>query len=287
MHPDTLPIIDTHQHLWDLQLLRLPWLEGGGPLARSFLMADYLREAEGLPILCTLYMEVDVDPAQHAAEADYVVALCRQPDNPMEAAVIGGRPGSEDFRVYLDRFRQCPEVKGVRQVLHGRGTPPGFCLQPSFVRGIRLLGERGLRFDLCLPATSLRDGAQLADACPDTQLILDHCGNAPVQTDDLSPWKRAIEDVARRRNVVVKISGIVASARPGFWTPDELAPIIRHAAEVFGPDRLLFASDWPVCTRTASLRQWIEALQSVVSDWPEEHRHKLFHENARRFYDLP
>src|SRR5579862_2924384 len=141
------PITDTHQHLWDLTKFDLPWLAGGGPLATNHLMSDYLREAVGLNVVRTVYMEVDVEPSQHVAEAEYVIDLCRRDDNPMVAAVIGGRPASDDFNAYVDRFKGSPYIKGVRQVLHG--GPAGVCLQADFVRGVRLLGEAGLRFDLC------------------------------------------------------------------------------------------------------------------------------------------
>ncbi len=117
-------------------------------------------------------------------------------------------------------------------------------------------------------------------------IVLDHCDNPNVQAPDRSQWQRDIADLAQRENVVCKISGIVASAKPGAWTPDGLAPIVRHCAYVFGKDRIIFASDWPVCTMTATLRQWIEALQQIVSDWSETDRRKLFHDNAVRFYNL-
>lgn len=278
-------IIDTHQHLWDVTKFRLPWLAGGGPLAKSHLMSDYLQACAGLDVVKTVYMEVDVDPAQHVEEAEYVIDLCRRSDNPMAAAVIGGRPAADGFGAYIRRFKDEPFVKGVRQVLHG-GTPPGYCLGEEFVRGIRQLGEHGLSFDLCLRAGELLDGAKLADLCPGTRFILDHCGNANVQATDRSAWQRDIAQVARRDNVVCKVSGIVASAPSGAWTAEDLAPIISHVAEVFGTDRVMFGSDWPVCTRAATYRQWVEALQSVVRAWGEEDRRKLFHDNAATFYGL-
>ncbi|MCS6776201.1 MAG: amidohydrolase family protein, partial [Chthonomonadaceae bacterium] len=144
-----LPVIDTHQHLWDLSRFRLPWLDSEPALARSYLMEEYLQESAGLQVVRTVYMEVDVEPSQHVAEAEYVIALCERADNPMAGAVIGGRPAAADFAAYLDRFRGVPYIKGVRQVLHG-STPAGYCLTPEFVRGLRLLGERGLCFDLCM-----------------------------------------------------------------------------------------------------------------------------------------
>jgi L-fuconolactonase len=280
-----LPILDTHQHLWDLGKFRLPWLAGGGPLATDRLMSDYLQAAEGLNIVKTVYMEVDVDPAQHVAEAEYVLDLCRRDDNPMVAAVIGGRPASDDFPDYIARFQNDPYIKGMRQVLHG-SVPRGACLEEAFVRGIRLLGLAGLSFDLCLRSADLLDAAKLIDLCPETRFILDHCGNPDVQASDHTQWRRDIAEVAQRDNVICKISGIVFSAKPGVWTAEDLAPIVLHCAEVFGSDRLLFASDWPVCTMTATLRQWVEALQQIVQAWSETDRHKLFYANAARFYGL-
>jgi L-fuconolactonase len=280
-----IPIVDTHQHLWDLKRFRLPWLAGGGPLATDHRMSDYLKAAEGVNVVKTIYMEVDVTPEQHEAEADYVIDLCRRDDNPMVAAVIGGRPASDGFAAYLQRFRGSPYVKGVRQVLHG-GSPKGACLEAGFVRGVRLLGEAGLRFDLCLRSEELRDGAKLADLCPNTRFILDHCGNANVQAKDRTAWQRDIAEVAKRKNVICKISGIVASAKPGAWTADDLAPIVRHCVESFGKERIVFGSDWPVCTLAATYRQWVEALQAIVASWSEADKKRLFHDNAVVFYDL-
>ncbi len=294
------PIIDTHQHLWDLNRFHLPWLKNRSSLAKSHLMKDYLRATADLgnfpagatrevspgKIVKTIYMEVDLDPAQQAAEADYVLDICRRGESPMVAAVISGRPASDAFKNYITRYRDGKYIKGVRQVLHVPETPPGYCLDERFIRGVRLLGDLGLSYDICLRPEELLDGAKLIDACPGTRFILDHCGNANLQARDQSQWKRDIAQVAKRKQVVCKISGIVGSAKPGEWKADDLAPIIRHTAEVFGHDRVLFGGDWPVCTLAATYHQWVEALKSAISDWSEQDQRKLFHDNAVRFYGL-
>jgi L-fuconolactonase len=249
-------------------------------------MTDYLEATAGLPITRTIYMEVDVGPRQHDQEAELALGMCERNDNPMAAAVIGARPASPDFEAYIARHSVSPHLKGVRQVLHNEGTPRGFCLHPRFVRGVRLLGEKGLRFDLCMRSEELADAARLASLCADTTLILDHCGNPSVDSLDLEGWKQDIAYVAERINVVCKISGIVASARRGEWTAADLAPIIEHTSQVFGPDRILFGSDWPVCTLSATCGAWVRALQEIVQSWPEAHRRKLFHANAERIYQL-
>jgi len=296
-----LPIVDTHQHLWDLEVVRLPWLESAGHLNRSYVTKDYLEATRGLNVVKTVYMEVAVDPDYLVAEAEYVIGLCKRDDNPTCAAVIGGRPGEQGFRQYITRFKGSPYVKGVRHILPG--DTPDLWSQNGFVDGIRLLGELGMSFDLCMPPSRLPDGAKLVDACGDTRFVLDHCGNAdpvafmsaerrktarPTREPQHDPdqWRRDLAELAKRDRVVCKISGIIARAPKENWLPGDLAPIVNDCLDVFGPNRVIFAGDWPVCTRTASLRQWVEALKEIVQDRPESEKRRLFHDNAVRFYGL-
>jgi len=281
-----IPIIDTHQHLWDLTIFRLPWQKDNPKLARSFVMRDYLEATAGLNVVKSIYMEVDVEPSQQPAEADHVIAICQRGDTPMAAAVISGRPASDGFKDYITRYKQSRFIKGVRQVLHVPETPPGYCLDERFIQGIRLLGTLGLSFDICCRSSDLRDAAKLIDACPDTRFILDHCGNASVRAKDLTVWRADIGAIARRKNVVCKVSGIVASAAPDPWTADDLAPIINHVLNTFGPDRVMFGGDWPVCTLAATYRQWALALQAIVATRSQGDQRKLFHDNAATFYGL-
>ena len=284
--PRPIPIIDTHQHLWDLKTFKLAWLEKRSSLDRSFLPDDYAKATAGLPIDKSIYMEVDVIPEQQVAEAEWILALIRAGKTPTVAAVISGRPASEGFAAYLKRFKNSPEIKGVRQVLHAPTTPPGYCLSDEFIRGIRHLGTLGLSYDLCLRPGELADADKLVASCSETKFILDHCGNGDVRAKDRSPWKRGIDALAKRKSVVCKVSGIVASAKGMDWNADDLAPIVNHVLDAFGPDRVMFGGDWPVCTLASTFRRWVEALQSIVKDRPEVDRRKLFHDNARRVYGL-
>ncbi len=279
-------IVDTHVHLWDLNRFRLPWLEKDSPLARSHVMKDYRTAIEGLNVVKGVYMEVDVDPKQHVAEADYVLEICRQANTPLVGAVIGGRPAGDDFAKYIQRFRGNRFLKGVRQVLHNAAAKAGLCNTPAFVRGVQALGDAGLKFDLCMRHGEVGDAVKLVEACKNTQFILDHCGNGPVYAKDRQPWQRDMERLARLTNVAAcKIPGIVLQARER-WTADDLAPVINHTLTTFGPDRVMFAGDWPVCTLKATYRQWVEALRSIVRNRKPEDNAKLFHDNAVRVYGL-
>ena len=147
-----LPIVDTHQHLWDMAQFSLPWLDGEGMdlLQKNHMMSDYLVAAEGAGIAKTVYMEVDVTPTQRVEEAEFVSGLCAGDDNPMVAAVIGGSPGTEGFREYIGGLKGNSYIKGVRLVLHVPEAEQGRCLQEAFVKDVQFLGEQGLSFDLCL-----------------------------------------------------------------------------------------------------------------------------------------
>jgi predicted TIM-barrel fold metal-dependent hydrolase len=285
-----LPIVDTHEHLWDLTKFSVPWTKGNKVLGRSFVTKDYLAATAGLNVVKSVYMEVDVDPAQQLQEAEYVIDLCRRNDNPIVGAVISGRPASSDFRAYIMKFKDSPFIKGVRQVLHGPDNPPGFCLDKQFVKSVQLLGELGMSFDLCLRSGELADGEKLVAQCPQTRFVVDHCGNMSVEETDQKKrqtWMDGMQALARHENVVCKISGIIVTAKED-WKPADLEPNMRFSMETFGPERRMFAGDWPVCTLRARLGQWVSALKQIVRDMqmtPADQK-KLFHDNAVKFYGL-
>ena len=298
--PGDIPIIDCHQHFWDLSKFKLPWIKPGTLLGRSYVMQDYLAAIEGTGIKHSVYMEVDVEPAQQQAEAEHLIEICKGGKAPTIAAVVSGRPAAEGFAAYVKQFQGSPYIKGIRQVLHGGSTPAGYCLQDSFVRGVQLLGELGLSFDLCLRPKELSDGAKLAEKCPGTRFIVDHCGNADPKAffkpgdprlkdigidHEADAWRRDMEKLAAEKNVICKISGIVARV-PKQWSAADLAPIVNHCLDTFGPSRVIFGSDWPVCLNGAPLREWVAALKAIIAARPAVEQQQLLHDNAERFYGL-
>lgn len=295
--PDSL-IIDTHQHLWDRSVVNPPWVASAPEvLNHDFVTADYLKATVGLNIKA-IYMEVDVAPEDHIKEADALVAQCLSGKTPTIAATIGGRPASADFESYVKRYAGNDRVKGLRQVLHGASTPPGFCLSKEFVQGVQVLGDNGFNFEMTMRPTELLDGVKLIQQCPETRFVLDHCGNGDPKAfnsklgPDLKPsctadeWKRGIDAVAAQPGVMCKISGIAAFVPPGKWHAEDLAPVVNHCLDAFGPDRVFFGGDWPVCLLGGPLLSWVTALKQIVSSRPINDQQKLWSENAIRFYDL-
>ena len=288
------PIIDTHQHLWDLSVLRLPWLDNApAVLRRNYLPADYREAVAGLNVRKAVYMEVNVEPGQRQTEADWVAALCRKGDTLTAAAVIGGDPADDKLREYLSPYRNGP-VKGIRT-----GLRPQWKDSATVTTNLRLLGEWRMSFDLVCGPAQLPVAVRLVEKCPDTRFILDHCGNGSAKwflkanRDDgemrkaREQWLADIARLARLKNVVCKISSVVENA-PGLpLEPESFAPVVRHCLTEFGPDRVMFSGNWPVLLRGATLAQWVKLLREIVASDPAAQQRKLFHDNAAMYYALP
>jgi predicted TIM-barrel fold metal-dependent hydrolase len=279
-----MQIVDTHQHLWDLDLFRYAWLQSLPPLNRSFRMPDYLAAAKGLDVVKSVHLEADVDEPYMLDETRHLLALADQPDNPLEGIVACGRPESEDFKSYLDKIAGHRRLKGIRRVLHTQPDEVG--QGATFINNVAALSGYELSFDLCVLARQLPVAIKLVSKCPDVVFILDHCGVPQVKEKNLDPWRSYIVEIATFPNVSCKISGLVAYADPQRWTVEDLRPFVEHAIAGFGWDRVLFGSDWPVCTLSASYQQWVEGLQTITQGAGEANQRKLFHDNAVRVYRL-
>jgi predicted TIM-barrel fold metal-dependent hydrolase len=279
-----MQIIDTHQHLWDPQLFRYSWLDSLPALNRPFRMPDYLAAAEGLNVVKSVHLEADVDLSCMLDETRHLLALGDRPDNPLEGIVACARPERKDFYFYLDKIAGHRKLKGIRRVLHTQ--PDELGQRETFISNVSALASYSLSFDICVLARQLPIAIKLVSKCPDVVFILDHCGVPQVKEKKLDPWRSHITEIAKFPNVSCKISGLVAYADPQKWTAEDLRPFVEHAIASFGWDRVLFGSDWPVCTLSASYRRWVEALQMITQSAGDDNRKKLFHDNALRVYRL-
>lgn len=280
-------LIDSHVHLWDLSRVRIPWLSGPDleMLQRSFSLSDYREAASGANVDRIVYLEVDIAVDQQSLEAEYAAGLCQDPTTRVGAAVIGGHPGSKGFREHIETFATREGIRGVRQVLQVPSALPGHCLTESFVDDVRWLGTQGLSFDLCMRAEELTDGAELIRQCPGTEFILDHCGNPKVAAGITSEWRSAIKELAGLPNVRCKLSGLVESARPD-WNAEDLKPFVEEVIDSFGPSRVIFASNWPVCNLNGSFAAWMDAVIKILSRCEGAEREQIFYQTAQRAYRL-
>jgi predicted TIM-barrel fold metal-dependent hydrolase len=273
-------IVDTHLHLVYLGHFSYPWLDGAPVLNRPWPVAGYFAEAERLGIETALHMEVDVAEPDMEAETRFVLDRLHPV---IGGAIAAARPEHTDFPAHLERLAALPGVKGIRRVLHTQ--PDELSQSELFAANLRRLAARDLCFDLCVRADQLPIGRALAARCPDVTFVLDHCGVPDIAGRGLDPWRDHISRLAELPNVNAKISGVVAYARPD-WTADDLRPYVEHVIESFGWDRVVWGSDYPVCTLTANLTRWVEATRTLIAGASIDEQAALLHANAERIYHL-
>jgi len=280
------PIVDAHIHLWDPRRFRMSWLDGNPILDKRYDLVEYNAHTEGVTVASMVYLQVEVEPPYALLEARWAAERARL--DPRLAGIVPWAPleYGERARVFITALVDIgPVIKGVRRLIQSEADPL-FCLRPDFVRGVQLLPDYGLSFDLCINHRQLDSTIALVRQCPDTDFILDHCGKPNIREHMLDPWREQLRELAAFPNVMCKVSGLVTEADHQRWTPDDLAPYLMHVLEVFGEDRVVFGGDWPVVLQAATYRRWVETLDTLTADLSEQARRKLWALNARRFYRL-
>ncbi len=279
-----MKIIDAHQHLWDTSELRYPWLEGFDALNQRYGPEDYRAAFEGIDIAQSVHIEADPAPGAEVAEVDRLVGIAAE--DGMIGAIVATAPlESADCEATLDKLAaDYPMVVGIRRMAWHH-EDPGFYRWPSLIEGVRLLPRFGYTFELCANVTQLDAAVHLVRATPDVTHAINHCGGPDIAGDGFEPWADYMNQLAAFPNTVCKISGLVTRANEG-WTPGDLRPYIDHLIGIFGFDRVMYGSDWPVCTLAATYTQWFDVLAHAVEGASEDERRKLFHDNARSFYRL-
>jgi predicted TIM-barrel fold metal-dependent hydrolase len=276
--------VDTHQHLWDPARFSYSWLADFPTLNQRFMLEEYRAATPGLDIVRTVYVDTDVDEASLPAETAAIFALAAQPGSRIGGIVPGAKLEKADCWSHLQPFFGHPLLKGVRRVLHT--MPDELSQQPQFIANVRSLPERGLSFDVCVLARQLPLAQALVRRCPQVSFILDHCGVPDVKGQAFDPWREQLRELSHEPNIVCKISGLVAYADPQHWTTEHLRPFFVHAIACFGWDRVLWGSDWPVCTLTSSLARWAQTAQELAAQATPDERDRLFRRNAERVYRL-
>jgi L-fuconolactonase len=281
--PD-FPIVDAHLHLWDPQHFRMRWLDGNAVLDQPYGLADYREHTAGVDIEAMVYLQVEVEPAYALLEAQW--AAERAAEDPRIKALVPWVPleYGEQARAFLDALvATSPLVKGVRRLLQSEPDPE-FCLQPRFIRGVHLLAEYDLSFDLCITHEQLPGIIALVGQCPEVSFVLDHIGKPDIKGRVLDPWREQIAALAAFPNVMCKVSGLVTEADQQHWTPGDLLPYVEYIVKSFGENRIMFGGDWPVAFQASTYPRWVETLDALTTALSPEGRRKLWAENARRFY---
>jgi predicted TIM-barrel fold metal-dependent hydrolase len=242
-------------------------------------MPDYLAAAKGLSVVKSVHLEADVD--EPYARGDRAPARACRSAGQSTRRHCGLRPAeSKDFKSYLDRIAGHRRLREFAVCSIPKSDEVG--QGESFINNVAALAGYGLSFDLCVLARQLPIAVKLISKCRDVVFILDHCGVPQVHEKNLDPWRSYIVEIARLSNVSCKISGLVAYADPQRWTVEDLRPFVERAIASFGWDRVLFGSDWPVCTPSASYQQWVGALRAITQEAGEVNQRKSFNDNDVR-----
>jgi L-fuconolactonase len=251
---------------------------------RTFSLQDYQRASTGLPIQRMVFVECDAHPSCSVSEARWVTELARSDPRIQGIVARVELTGRDDVNSDLDALTVLPLVKGIRDNI--QNNPPGFATQAAFVRGVREIQRRGLHFELCLKHAQLGETIELVKQCPQGRFVLDHCAKPDIKAGSREPWLTQIRELAARPNVVCKISGLVTEADWQHWRPEEVLWYARQAAEAFGPERVLFGSDWPVNEAAGGFARWFHLAEEVAAAWSPRNQERFFWQNAQEVYRL-
>ncbi|QIY75109.1 amidohydrolase [Streptomyces sp. RLB1-33] len=277
--------VDAHHHVWDLAVRDQEWIKGPElqPLRRDFGVADLVPQARAAGVDRTVLVQTITVPE----ETPEFLALAA------ESELIGGVVGwtdltRPDVADELARLRELPggrHLKGIRHQVQGEPDPE-WLLRADVRDGLAAVAEAGLVYDLVVLPHQLPACVLAAAGHPELTFVLDHLGKPPIATGALQPWVTAVRGLAALPNTVCKLSGMVTEADLAKWTVDELRPYADTVLDAFGPGRLMFGSDWPVCTLAASYGQVVDVAEELTRGLGAEERAEIFGGTATRVYRL-
>ena len=297
----SIPIVDAHHHYWDLERNYHPWLCDEPPipfrygdyraLRRSYLPGDYARDASSFDVVASVHVESEWDPVDPIGETRWIDGIANECDLP-RAVVAQAWLDRDDIEEVLCAQSSFPRVRSVRHKPRAALTPSA--VQPGakgsmgdakWRRGYALLESHGLAFDLQTPYWHLAEAYELARDFPQIQMILNHAGLPSDRSGQgLADWRRAMQTLARAPNVVVKISGLGQLGTA--WTVDANGPIVLETIDIFGVDRCMFASNFPVDSLVADFETIYRGFLQIVEQFPPSDQRKMFCDNARRIYRM-
>jgi L-fuconolactonase len=281
----TFPIVDTHLHVWDPRLLRYPWLDDVPLLNKPYPLEDYHHARGPVEVGQMVFVQCEADFSQFMDEARWVEQLAGQDSRLTGIVPWAPLENGESARPAVEALASNPHVKGIRRIIQFE-PDIDFCLRPDFVRGVQLLADYQLSFDICIAARHLPNTIALVRQCPDVRFILDHIGKPDIKNHVLDPWREQVRTLAGFPNVWCKVSGLATEADHRSWTKEQLKPYIDHVIECFGFERVIYGGDWPVAVQATTYPRWVETLLWAVEGCSDNELKRLFRDNAVEFYRL-
>ncbi|WP_093800979.1 amidohydrolase [Streptomyces sp. Wb2n-11] len=278
-------IVDAHHHVWDLSVRDQDWITGPelAPLRRDFPIGDFAPQAAAAGVRATVLVQT----VTVAEETPEFLALAATSD--LVAGVVGWTdltaPGVADTLAGLRELPGGDRLVGIRHQVQGE-PDPGWLLRRDVHRGLEAVAAAGLVYDLVVLPGQLPAAAKAAAAHPGLRFVLDHAGKPPVASGELEPWASDVRRLAALPNTVCKLSGLVTEADRTAWTVEDLRPYGDTVLDAFGPDRLMFGSDWPVCELASPYAGVLAAARELTAGLEEGERVDVFAGTAERTYGL-
>lgn len=272
--------IDAHQHFWHYDPVRDSWITDEMSVLQRDLLPEHLE-----PELAEQGIDgsVAVQADQSEDETRFLLQLAER--HPFVVGVVGWVDlRAADVAERLEHFSRFERLCGVRHI--AQAEPDDFLARKDVVRGIGALGDFGLTYDILVFAHQLPAATSLVEKLPDQQFVVDHLAKPRIREGELEPWAAQMSELASHPNVWCKVSGLVTEADWSRWCAEDIRPYLDVVFEAFGPDRLMFGSDWPVCLLAASYRRVKELIDEYAACLSTAERSKLFGGNAVRFYGL-
>lgn len=274
-------LIDSHHHFWRYSPEEYDWIDDSlAALRRDFLPEDLkpLLDAAGIDGC------IAVQVRQSIEETRFMLGLAKA--NPWIRGVVGWVDlRSEDCASQLDCFRDDPRLIAIRHIAQAEADD--FLLGEAFGRGIAELAAHDLAYDLLVFPRQLEAAIGLVSAHPDQRFVLDHLAKPDLRGGDLGDWATSVQRLAQAPNVACKLSGLATEADWQNWTPDTLRPAFATVLDAFGPDRLLFGSDWPVCLSAVTYARWFDTASAWLEDLTTTEKAAILGGNTARWYRLP
>ena len=272
--------VDAHQHFWQYTSQEFGWIND--PMAairQDFLPADLLPLLDEAGIAAT----VAVQARQSLAETKWLLELADA--QPRIAGVVGWVPLVDpNVEHILETLCKNPKLKGVRHVL--QGEPDEYMARDDFNSGIAMLRRHSLTYDVLILERQLPAAIRFVDKHPEQPMVLDHIAKPLIAAHELEPWRTRIREIAQRPHVFCKLSGMVTEADFRNWTIEQLEPYVETVLDAFGPERLLFGSDWPVCTVASTYDRWISVVKQWIAGLSANEQEMILGGNAQQFYGL-
>jgi L-fuconolactonase len=272
--------IDAHQHFWIYNQREYDWIDDAmSSIRHDFLPAELQPLLEGNGFQGSVLVQV----RQTLEETRSLLKLAA--DNPFILGVVGWADlRSPRLPAQLESFARNPKLVGIRHIV--QSEPDDFLLQPDFLRGISLLEEFDVAYDILIYTKHLPIAAEFVKRFPRQRFVLDHLAKPPIKTGAVDVWARGLRELALFPNVFAKVSGLVTEAHWQGWKPEDIRPYLDVAFECFGPKRLMIGSDWPVCTLAGSYAQVMNLVKEYLSRYTAEEREAVLGGNAVKFWRL-